>query len=204
MSRREGRDGVTWIDGFLSPRACEAILGELDHCFWWPSTVVSQQLSGEYRSHRSPKRVSQTTTATWFSSPLRREIRALDRRIARMFGDDPDSFEGWQATRYARGERFDDHYDIGHCRDEPQGERKATLVLYLHAPHAGGATRFRDLDLEVAAKAGRLLYFRNLLPDGSEDLRMLHSSLPVRRGRKVTLVNWVRERAARTSRETTP
>ena len=192
-----GRDGVAWFDGFATERSCSAILEELEYCFWWPSGVVSRGGDGAYRSHLSLMRTSETTTARWFSAELRREIRALDKRIERVLAEDPRNFEGWQATRYGLGERFDDHYDTGHCREEPAGERKATLVLYLCGPQAGGATRFRDLDLDVPAKAGRLLYFRNLKPDGSEDRRMLHASMPVRRGRKVTLVNWVRERAVR-------
>jgi prolyl 4-hydroxylase len=194
--RHAGPDEIVWIDGFLSARACEAITEELNYCFWSRSSVVSYR-DGTWRSGVSNTRTSETTTAQWFSSALRRELARVDKRIERTLCEKPSTFEGWQATRYGAGQRFDDHYDFGHCRHEPAGMRIATVLIYLQCPRAGGGTRFRDLDLEVDAVSGRLLYFRNVLPDGSDNLRMMHSGLPVERGRKVTLVNWVRERPLR-------
>ena len=187
-----GPDKVVWIDEFLSERACMAILDELEYCFWSRSSVIAYR-DGNLRSWVSGARTSETTTAKWFSSTLKREMARVDRRIERTLGESPGALEGWQATRYGLGQRFDYHYDFGHCRYEPQGRRIATLLLYLHSPRAGGGTRFRDLELDIAAVSGRLLYFRNVLPDGTDNLRMLHAGMPVTRGKKITLVNWVRE-----------
>ncbi|MBS0295822.1 MAG: 2OG-Fe(II) oxygenase [Proteobacteria bacterium] len=198
--RRAGIDEIEWIDDFVSERARTSILSELEYCFWWPSLVVSRDADGGWRSGRSDWRASETTTERWFTLQLMTEVRRIERRVERILGEPPDCFEGWQATRYGPGQYFDDHYDFGHCRDEPAGERRATLVLYLRCPAGGGGTHFPERDLTVAARPGRLLFFRNLLPDGSEDMAMLHASLPVRRGRKLTLVNWIRERPVRGAR----
>jgi prolyl 4-hydroxylase len=190
--RYTGPHDVVWIDDFLSARACSVILEELNYCFWSRSAVVARR-DGIWRSWVSDSRTSETTTARWFSAALRRELGRVDRRIERQLEERPRHFEGWQATRYRIGERFDYHYDSLHCGEEPAGMRRATLLIYLNSPRSGGGTRFRDLELEVPAVAGRLLYFRNVLPDGSADMQMIHSGLPVARGQKVTLVNWVRE-----------
>jgi prolyl 4-hydroxylase len=190
--RYPGPQEVVWIDDFLSARACSTILEELKYCFWSRSAVVSRR-DGSLRSWISASRTSATTTERWFSAPLWRELRQVNGRIQRQLGETSANFEGWQATRYRTGQHFDYHHDSMHCREEPAGMRLATLLIYLNSPRSGGATHFRNLELEVPAVAGRLLYFRNVLPDGTADLNMIHSGLPVGRGQKVTLVNWVRE-----------
>ena len=53
------------------------------------------------------------------------------------------------------GERFQLHFDsVDHLAN-----RYLVLLWYLNDVERGGATRFPDLDLEVAARAGRLLIF---------------------------------------------
>jgi len=188
-----------WIDDFLAPETCELIREELEFSFWRPSTVVRREAGGLLRDRRSKMRVSETTSADWFSPELSREIRKIETRLTRVLGYTRERFEPWQATRYGMGGKFDFHFDCGCWREDPAGEREATLLLYLDSPARGGSTYFRDLGLTVEARAGRLLVWRNLLTNGEPDPRMIHSAAPVKSGKKTTLVTWVRQRTIRTN-----
>jgi prolyl 4-hydroxylase len=195
--RQLGQARCAWMDGFLSERACAAILEELAFAFWRPSTVILRQADGSLESRRSLTRVSETAAQEWFSRPLLARLGRIERRLAGLLGRAAERYEPWQATRYCPGGRFDFHLDGGYWRDDPAGDRETTVLLYLDAPRAGGATHFPDLGLKVAARPGRLLAWDNLLPDGASDPRMRHAGAPVRVGRKTILVTWIRQRAIR-------
>jgi prolyl 4-hydroxylase len=197
-SERWPAEGPWWIDDFLAPETCRLILDELEFSFWQPSRVVRRPGHGGLATRQSLKRLSESSDESWFSPELARELRRIEGRLTRLLGCPRERFERWQATRYAPGGRFDFHFDCGFFADEPAGEREITVLLYLDSPKQGGSTRFRELGLEVEARAGRLLAWRNLLPGGPCDPRSLHASAPVRKGRKTTLVTWIRQRALRT------
>jgi len=82
--------------------------------------------------------------------------------------------------RASVGERFQPHFDA--C-DEETG-RYLVLLWYLNDVAEGGQTRFVDLDLEVAPRAGRLLmfppywmYMHAALPPRSSDKYILSTYL---------------------------
>lgn len=196
FSPRPQENEPLWTDAFLSPAKCRSVLEELEFAFWRPSTVVRRGNAGELHSSTSEARVSESTSEEWFSTPLKREIRQLERRIARQLSCSPTRFESWQATRYGPGDGFDYHLDCGYWTQEARGERWMTVLLYLDTPEQGGATHFKHLDVEVKAQAGRVLMWRNLLANGQCNSQMLHASMPLVRGQKTTLVTWIRERGS--------
>ncbi len=186
---------VQWFDEFLTRPQCERILDELEVTVWRPSSVVHRARSGALVEGLSVTRSSETAHETWFSPALRRAIRRIERRIERLVPVESVRFESWQATRYRRGDRFREHYDAGYWHDDPAGDRERSIVIYLDSPLQGGSTRFPVLGLDLSARAGRLLTWSNLLPNGSHDPQVLHAGTPVLRGSKNVLVTWVRERA---------
>lgn len=188
------RRDLAWSDGFLPPQRCAFLLEELRFTFWRPSSVVRAAQGGSMHWHYSNTRISSTANEEWFSDELRREVRGIERRVARLVGRPPECFETWQATRYRTGGRFDFHSDAGHWKSDAAGERQFTVLLYLQQPEKGGSTRFRELREDVAPVPGRLLVWKNLLPGGERNPRMVHASAPVRKGNKIVLVTWVRER----------
>jgi len=192
-----GQRGLAWADDFVSAEGCGAFLEELAFAFWQPSSVVSRMLDGSLLNHRSPTRVSETTTQEWFTSALKSKIRSLERRLTRLLDRPIDQYEPWQAVRYRRGGHFDFHNDAGYWACDLAGERELTVMLYLNAPDQGGGTRFRDLGIEVAARPGRLVVWNNLLVDGTCNPRMIHAGTPVRKGRKCILVTWIRQQQVR-------
>ena len=187
------RSRLTFLDGFLRPEQCGAILGELEFAYWSRSKVYVETGEG-YQHILGDKRDSMTTSERWFTAPLRRTIAAVDRRLARRLPQILTHREEWQATRYRRGGRFGYHSDGGYFAGEPAGERTHTVLIYLEAPRRGGVTRFPHLDIDVKCVAGRLAIWTNLTADGRGDPEMVHAGMPVSEGRKTTLVTWIRER----------
>jgi prolyl 4-hydroxylase len=185
---------LAWTDAFVPPRRCAFILDELQFAFWHPSSVVRAAAGGPMQWQYSNTRISSTANEEWFSAELRHEIRGIERRVARLVGQPPECFETWQATHYRTGGRFDFHNDAGYWTGDAAGERRFTVLLYLQQPEKGGSTRFRELRKDVEPVAGRLLVWKNLLPGGERNPRMIHASAPVRKGNKTVLVTWVRER----------
>lgn len=183
-----------WIDGFLSPSQCARALEDLDFAHWRPSGVTDHHPLRGAVTKRSPQRVSESTTDRWFSPALRRMMRGVDQRLDALVPHFIGRREAWQATRYARGGKFDYHYDGGQWDLDPAGDRVYTTLLYLEGPRRGGSTHFRELDVDVSATPGRLVVWRNLTAGFRRDSRMLHAGMPVLAGSKTVLVTWVRQR----------
>jgi len=188
---RANRGELLVVDGFLSRKVCAAICHELVFAHWRSSTVFQ---AGWSASAIARERQSESTDESWFSAPLRRCIRRLDSRIASIVPHFKARRECWQATRYARGDRFEHHLDAGAWAAEPAGDRARTVLIFLDTPRAGGATDFPSLGMRIAPEAGRFVTWRNLGAGDQVDPEMIHASLPLRAGRKTVLVTWVRQR----------
>jgi prolyl 4-hydroxylase len=190
-------NGIVVYDNFLSATECQLILDELTVAYWQPSLTYQKQPDGDYLNVLTPFRVSDTAHEEWFSGKLEAMLRRVESRIQKRFGVAPSHLEQWQATDYCRNGKFDYHLDAGYWGKHFAGERLHTFLLYLNTPQKGGGTHFRALDAYVDAKAGRLLIWNNLFPDGECDARMIHSSAPLLRGKKTTLVTWQRQKTFR-------
>jgi prolyl 4-hydroxylase len=188
-----------WQDGFLKRSTCETMREELDFAFWQRSTVYQPAGDGKHHHIVSDRRISYTTSERWFTVPLRRRMVVINRRIDALLPGFLKLREEWQATKYAKGGRFNYHQDAGQFGDEPAGERTHTVLLYLDTPARGGETHFPLLDIEVEPRCGRLLVWRNLDQEGSADPDMLHASRPLAQGVKTIFVTWVRQRPAFTN-----
>ncbi|MBC7909916.1 MAG: 2OG-Fe(II) oxygenase [Pyrinomonadaceae bacterium] len=118
-------------------------------------------------------------------------LEDLCRRIYTTVGLSNDYGLTMRFRRYAVGESHPPHtdtYQIGTAR------LLATAMLYLSDTGAGGETLFpraRPKPLRLKPRRGRLVIWFNYLPDGLEDAQACHESLPVRRGEKATLTNFI-------------
>jgi prolyl 4-hydroxylase len=190
-------EGIAVLDDFVAPPECALMLGELAFTHWADSAVVKYIGDENSPAYFSDMRRSQTSGQIWFSDELNAALAALEERLARLLDSSRRHFEEWQATRYGRGDRFDYHVDGGNWEHTPAGERKRSILLYLDTPIRGGGTRFRALNRTIAARAGRVVVWNNLLPTGKCNFAMIHAGLPVEEGTKTILVSWERERPLR-------
>ena len=99
--------------------------------------------------------------------------------------------------RYEPGAEYRLHTDtIPAFNELAPGGRHATVLLYLDAPDAGGATVFPALGLAVAPEPGTAIYFRNAVEPVSDPFAMdphpdaAHAGAPVRAGAKTIATKW--------------
>ncbi len=190
-------EGIAVVDEFVTPSECDLMLGELEFTHWADSPIVKYIGDENSPAYFGDMRKSQTSGQIWFSDELNEALAAIEERLALLLASSRKHFEEWQATQYRRNDRFDYHVDGGNWENTAAGERKRSIIMYLDTPLRGGETRFRALNRTIAARAGRVLIWNNLLPTGKVNFAMIHAGLPVKKGIKTILVSWERERQLR-------
>jgi prolyl 4-hydroxylase len=105
-----------------------------------------------------------------------------------------------QVLRYEVGEEFVLHCDFldpQALRDEiaRNGQRVATVLIYLNEDFEGGETSFPRLGLNHRGGTGDALVFSNVGPAGKPDDRTQHAGCPPTQGEKWVFSQWVRNRA---------
>ncbi|MFL6721779.1 MAG: prolyl hydroxylase family protein [Sphingomonas sp.] len=177
------------LDAFLDADTCTAMCAKIDEGSY-PSPLYEKDKHADVRTSYSCNLNSY--------DPL---IVEIDTRIAGLLGMDRPHGEPLQGQRYEEGQRFREHADFFYidqpywAQYEPQGgQRTWTAMIYLNEPEAGGATRFKLLDLAIQPKLGRILVWNNMALDGSPNPWTLHEGMPVERGTKYIVTKWYRER----------
>jgi prolyl 4-hydroxylase len=118
--------------------------------------------------------------------------------LARRFGKDGTEVEQVQVLRYGPGDKYGEHHDCFATNSTrkcflEQGQRTWTVLAYLSAPEEGGLTVFPRLEIGVLPIAGNVCVWKNVLPTGRIDWRLLHRAEPVTAGEKWAAVCWVRD-----------
>ncbi|KAB7767843.1 2OG-Fe(II) oxygenase [Xanthomonas maliensis] len=186
---------VVVLGGFLSDAECDALIDCARPQLSRSRTVDTRD--GGQIVHAA--RTSQSMCLQVGQTALCERIEA---RIARLLDWPVEHGEGLQVLRYATGAEYRPHYDY-FDPDAPGtppllragGQRVASLVMYLNTPERGGATRFPDVHLDVAAIKGNAVFFSYDRPHPMT--RSLHAGAPVLAGEKWVATKWLRERAAR-------
>ena len=89
-------------------------------------------------------------------------------------------YEEPQIVRYRMGEQFAWHYDAipKALVDKPGGggQRIMTVLVYLNDVETGGATCFKELNLQIKPKKGKaLVFFPSFVSNMTSDDRTLHA-----------------------------
>lgn len=174
---------------FLAPDTCAALIDRID-AGCRPSTVADANGDDGFR-----------TSQTCHLDGNDLMIAALDQRLAAMLGIDARLGEPLQGQRYAVGQEFKAHTDYFEP-DGPDfdrycgrsGNRTWTMMVYLNAPRAGGATRFTSIGKIIQAETGKLLVWNNRRADGTLNAMTLHQGMKVRAGTKYIITKWFRDR----------
>lgn len=134
-------------------------------------------------------------------------VEMLRARITAALRVPPAHLEVMQVLHYSVGEEFRPHHDFfdpssDALRSEAirNGQRAATLLVYLNDDFAGGGTEFPKIDLSFRGRTGDALLFSNLDRSGQPDPLTLHAGLPPTSGEKWILSQWVRDRPLTTNR----
>ena len=124
-------------------------------------------------------------------------------------------FRPHQVLRYRPGEHYGPHWDLFEADSlaGADGERLATVVMYLNTPEEGGETAFTSADpgpewherrggrqswsecgrsgLSMRPVKGDALLFYSLTPSIKKDDLSMHASCPPKRGEKWVAIKWI-------------
>jgi hypothetical protein len=121
-------------------------------------------------------------------------------RIAAATGVPVAAMEPPRVFHYALGQDIKPHYDrlndgIGdYARSGYKGDRIATFLLYLNDDFDGGELDFPLVGQRFKGKTGDAIYFAHVDEVGAPDKKSLHAGLPIRRGEKYVLSQWIHDR----------
>jgi prolyl 4-hydroxylase len=180
---------------FLTDAECDALIAEARPRMARSETVDTATGGGEINAAR-------TSRGMFFECGETPLVRRIERRIEALLHWPVDWGEPLQVLHYEPGAEYRPHHDYF---DPGQpgtaavlgrgGQRVGTLLIYLAAPEAGGATSFPEAGLEIAAVKGCAVFFG--YERASADSLTLHGGEPVRRGDKWVATKWLREREFR-------
>ncbi|XP_049334373.1 prolyl 4-hydroxylase subunit alpha-2 [Astyanax mexicanus] len=140
----------------------------------------------------SYNRVSQTV---WLKDEDAPVVSSVSQRLSDITGLGMESAEPLQVLNYGVGGHFSPHYDtLERSSDSLDGDRMATIMIYLSDVSYGGSTVFPEIGASVKPQKGSVVMWYNLLRNGQGDWRSLHGGCPVYQGSKWVAVKWVHER----------
>ena len=171
------------IDNILTKDECQLII---DKC---KDKMERAQIGVGENSKVSKIRTGSSYFLKYLDDPelfqIFKKISLLLKRPGRNF----DPF--FQVIHYNPGEEYKLHTDPSPDRMKTENiiHRKFTVLAYLNNVDGGGETEFPNLNLKIAPKEGRIVYFENyykkeICKDSS------HRSLPVERGEKWAFNLW--------------
>ncbi len=182
---------IVLVNDFLSEAECDAFAADAATRLK-RSTVVSDD-GPEIEVDK------RTSSGTFYHRGSTREVEVIEARLAAFARWPADRGEGLQIIYYGPGGEYRPHYDWfdpntkgGQIHLQRGGQRVATQIMYLSDVAAGGATTFPKLGLTIRPRKGSMLFFTNILGDGSTDQMALHGGAPVVRGTKMIATKWLR------------
>lgn len=174
-------------------------------CAWLIKQASRRLHRAEIRQSSDTATVRETrTNSVAGSSALEPDlVMQLTRlRIAATIEQSVNQLEPTNVLHYDVGQEYGAHYDIIRP-DEAQnfeadlrahGQRRVTVLVYLNEGYDGGETEFPRIKQRFKGKPGDALIFWNLSAANELERDSLHAGLPVTRGEKWLLSQWVRER----------
>ena len=147
-----------------------------------------------------PGRTNQFAPFNFANSDL--IVEMIRQRIANQIGAPPNCLEMAQVLHYGVGQEFVLHCDFLDPKSlgeeiERNGQRVATVLIYLNESYEGGETSFPRLGVSHRGKTGDVLVFGNVDGAGNPDPRSQHAGQPPTSGEKWVFSQWVRNKAPR-------
>jgi prolyl 4-hydroxylase len=185
---------IALLEGFLTDEECAGLV-EVARARLARSTVFER---GDGTMSENRGRTSQSAKIGRAENDL---VARVEQRISALTGLAPEFGEQMELVRYGEAEEYAPHYDwfdpatpAGKTQLEINGQRTATVILYVSDVDAGGSTVFPRLGITIRPKRGNALYFWNLDRHGFPDPLTIHAGAPIERGEKTIVNKWFRER----------
>ena len=158
---------------------------------------LTARRAGVYNPRKDPGREPICTVQFACSDLI---VEMIRQRIANQIGAPLDCLEMAQVLHYGVGQEFVLHCDfldpqlLGE-EIERNGQRVATVLIYLNESFEGGETSFPRLGVNHRGKTGDVLVFGNVDGAGRPDPRSQHAGRPPISGEKWVFSQWVRNQA---------
>jgi prolyl 4-hydroxylase len=174
---------IALYPGLFSPAECKylAVLGTP-----WLGQASILNLTGEARLD-DKIRDAESCSIPHLAEDM--VVHAVNRCIAAASGTPWINGEPLNILKYSPGQQYRPHHD-GTGADNIT-VREQTALIWLNEQFEGGETDFPRIKVRVRGGVGDMLVFRNVLPNGEFDQRMLHAGLPVTDGIKWMASRWI-------------
>lgn len=204
---------ISTYDAFIDADMCRALINRADQL--WPILPTHEKdLCKNFNEYIDSQRESAhfidssrgNRTQIFFdrNDPLVLPIRE---KIAELTGLPIEHQTRPLLSVYPEGGSYAYHYDYFDVPPpiEQGGQRLKSFILYLNEDYEGGITYFKDHKLFVSPETGKMITFDTVKPEfwkfvGSErsyrngkNPESYHKVIPVRKGKKYTLILWIRE-----------
>jgi prolyl 4-hydroxylase len=157
-------------------------------------------VSGEKEGYKSSGR---TGLNYWLDHNYDKITSNVLEKISKIVGHPKENAEKYQVIYYGENQKYEYHLDAFQLDINSEkskrclrmgGQRVLTALVYLNDTEEGGETEFKNLNLKVYPKTGRMLVFENCLKNTKiPNPDTLHSGRPVLRGEKYAFNLWFRE-----------
>jgi hypothetical protein len=172
-----------------------------DECQWLIAAAAPRlNRAGVYNNPEGvdPGRTNQAALFNFANADLIVEV--IRQRIANQIRAPLACLEMSQVLHYGVGQEFVLHCDFldpEALREEiaRNGQRAATILVYLNDNFEGGQTSFPRLGLNHRGGTGDALVFGNVDAAGRPDPRSQHAGCPPTQGEKWVFSQWVRNQA---------
>ncbi|XP_073817092.1 prolyl 4-hydroxylase subunit alpha-2-like isoform X2 [Musca autumnalis] len=139
-----------------------------------------------------------TAKSTGIDEEISATTKRFNQRMMDMTGMDTSGSEALQIMNYGLGGHYDTHYDFFNVTSDlkvvKEGDRIATVLVYLSDVEQGGATVFPNIPTAVFPKKGSALVWYNLKNDLEGNWLTLHAACPVLVGSKWVANKWIRSK----------
>ena len=181
------------IDDFLSNEECDYMI-----------EIGKENLKRAKVSNEKNGIISEGRTGSnnWISKNKSEKSQQIADRFSKLVNIPLINAENFQIIHYYQTQEYKMHYDgWEHNKSDKTlrnikygGQRIYTCLCYLNDVEEGGGTSFGKLKINVKAKKGRVLVFKNVF--NNTNIRhplSLHAGMPVIKGEKYAFNLWFRE-----------
>ncbi|KAK6101570.1 Prolyl 4-hydroxylase subunit alpha-1 [Brugia pahangi] len=138
-----------------------------------------------------------TSQNSWLGSTEHEVVKRINKRLDLATNLETETAEELQVQNYGIGGHYEPHYDCSRRENvfekTKNGNRIATILIYMTEPEIGGGTVFIDLKTSVSCTKNAALFWYNLMRSGAVDMRSYHAACPVLTGTKWTANKWFHE-----------
>lgn len=183
---------IYYVDDVLNKNECEHII-QISTNKLKPALV-----SGNLQGFKSPGRTGKNY---WLSHKNDEITFKIASKITNIVNKPLENAENFQVLYYSKNQKYEYHYDAFPLDNSDKakrclrkgGQRLLTALIYLNNVIQGGETEFKNLNIKITPKIGRILVFENTINNSlKKHPDSLHSGKQVIEGEKYVINLWFR------------